>query len=235
VTFAAKAVVGSDGSVIDTNMKLSATEARALFTAGARVAIRYVFFGPARPGDLDAAELTLLTDEGFTVLAVQHPRSPANNTLSALTGGSDAAWAIKNAIEAGYDPAVPQPDGKPPALILDMEGVKGAWSGAVAHAHAWATAVAAAGFRVMVYCGYDCGMTSADCDALPGDPLFWCDAGPYNMRPAPHVGFVLKQHMQSTLAGIGVDKNDVLQDGVVYGVAKAADQNTEPVDTTATA
>lgn len=208
----ARAVALTD-LVVDTNMKITAAEAVALYAAGVRVIVRYVFFGPARAGDIDATELQGLLAAGLTVVLVQHPRLPKNNVLSDATGHSDASWAIKNALAAGYDPSVVSARLH---LALDMEGVV---SGGNVHAPAWCTDVYAAGFGVLVYNGYACGISSAQCDALPGSPEFWCDAAPLKVRPAPAVGYALHQQMQSIVAGIGVDKNEVLKDGVLWGIA----------------
>ena len=212
-----RAVNAADGLCVDTSFKLGISTARGLYSAGVRTVFRYVFFGQPKPGDIDAVELALLTDIGFTVVLVQHTRSPAYNELDAVTGKTDADWAVTNALAAGYDPALAA--GPPPFLVLDMEGVRNPGPSSVAHVRAWLPVVAFAGFRPMVYLGYCSGLSSSDCDALPNDPLFWCDAGPYKMRPSPSKHFVLKQWPQSLIAGVNVDRNDVLQDGVLFGLA----------------
>ena len=106
-------------------------------------------------------------------------------------------------------------------LVLDMEGLRNPGPQAVAHATAWVQAVSEAWYRPMIYLGYDSGLTSHDCDQLPCDPIFWCDAGPYNMRPAPTKHFALKQWPQAMISGVPIDRNDVLQDGAVVGLASA--------------
>jgi hypothetical protein len=222
-----KAIVAADGIVVDTNEKLTASMAQALYAAGVRVVIRYAPLpGNSAKDDLDAVELGALTDQGHTVLLIQHPREPKYNELTAATGLADAQHVIAYALSIGYDPKLPQPDGRPPRLGLDMEGLKNPGPDSFAHAKAWVVAALAAGFAVFVYLGYDCGLTSAQCDELAelGAYVdFLCDAGPYADRPAPKKGYVLKQHLQSTLAGVGVDRDDVLQNGVIYGVAKLPD------------
>ncbi len=233
MTLVARAVVAADGLVIDTDTKLTESEARAHWAAGVRVILRYVNHGPASPGDLDRVEFLMLTGIGFTVLIVQHPRAPSNNVLSDQTGRDDAMWAVQNALACGYDPTrVLVPTGcKPPHLALDMEGVRNPGPGSVAHASSWCTRMAFAGFGTLGYNGYDCGLTSADCDALPSSPLFWLDAcampigGPHDLRPLPKKGYVLHQQPESVLCGVHVDVNRVLEDGVLFGIADA-DVNT---------
>lgn len=207
--------------VIDTDWKIGPGTARGLWLAGVRTLIRYVGYGPPGPGDIDAVELELELGIGFTVVLVQHPRKPANNVLSSDTGASDAAWAIRNAIAAGYDPAKVPVSVHAPSLIADLEGVRNPGAGVVGFATRWAIDTSAARFRPVKYLGYDCGLTSADCDALPGDPEFFCDAGPYSERPRPAKGYALKQHPQTTIAGVGVDEDDVLRANAIYGVRAA--------------
>jgi len=224
-------ILASLGLVVDTDTKVSASEAKAMRAAGAGAVIRY---GPL-PGnsaaqDLDAVELAGLTNEDLVVVVVQHTREEEDNELSASTGAGDAQHLLTWCQLVGYV----TPGGQPPVTLgLDMEGVKNP-SGAFPHAQAWISKVLAAGYRAMVYVGFASGLTSAECDALAamGDVRFWCDAGPYKLRPAPSLGFALKQDPPSTLAGVGVDKNDVLQPGVVWGLGRmdvAANDDGDPV------
>jgi hypothetical protein len=217
-----KAVVGADGIVVDTCLHLSAAQAQALYAVGVRVVFRYVPLpGNAVGWDITEGELADLVGAGHTVLLVQHPRRPEENALNAVTGLADAQHSVAYALSIGCDPRAPQPDGKPPRIVLDMEGVLPA-SNSFAHAEAWVTYVLSQGFAAVVYIGYLSRLTNSNCDALAalGIVDFWCDAGPYSERPAPARGYALKQHVQSTLAGIGVDRSDVLVDCVLYGFAR---------------
>jgi hypothetical protein len=230
-----KAVVAAEGLCIDTNTKLSSSEGQALWDAGVRYIIRYVPLpGNSAGGDLDVGELTRLTAIGHTVIPIQHPRSPQYNTLNATTGLADAQHAINYCLSIDIDPSKVSVanGGRPPALGLDMEGLKNPGPDSFAHAKVWVTTVLAAGFSALVYFGYDSGVTSAQADeltALGAFVIFWCDAGPYNQRPAPSQRYTLKQHMQqSVLAGVNVDKDDILQDNVLYGIAFAPDPTPDP-------
>ena len=217
--------------VLDTDMKLSASEAKALYSAGCRTIVRYVPLPGNAPGwDLDAQELETDVEAGLVVVVIQHPRAPENNVLSAATGAGDAQHALAYCAQIGY---VRQADGVALSLGLDMEGVKNPGPSSFAHALAWVTDVLAAGYRALVYFGFDCGVTSAQADQLAalGAVVFWCDAGPYKDRPAPARKYAFKQEPQTTVAGVGVDKNALLQPGVVFGLA-AANDNEEPVPET---
>lgn len=211
----------------DTVLHLDGVRAGALYAANQRAVIRYVPLSGNGPGwDIDAKELAADLAAGMTVCFVQHPRTPENNTLSAATGHADAVVAIAYVAAlcktVGY---VPQPGARPKVfLALDMEGVR---TGAPDHAPAWVADVLATGWlAVLVYIGYASGLSSAQCDALvalasdPADVCFWCDAGPYGSRPKPSKGYAWKQRMESTVAGIGVDEDDVLDPTAVYGLAQ---------------
>jgi hypothetical protein len=217
------------GLVVDTNEKMTVEKLIGLFAAGVRVLCRYFPLpGNSASQDLDADELVVAATAGLVVFAVQHPRSPSNNVLSATTGGEDADCALAHAKLIGYVPTVEGPV----AISLDMEGVKNPGPDSFAHAQAWVTKVLAAGYQALIYLGYDCGLTSSQCNALvalgrPGQVLFWCDAGPYESRPSPAIGFVLKQHEQSTMAGAGVDEDDLLMPGALFGMTEG-----EPVEET---
>jgi len=212
----ASPVVGSVGLVVDTDTKLSLSECKALYTAGVRCVVRYVFFGSPRAGDIDAQELRNLTSSGITVVLIQHPREQKYNILTAATGSGDASWAVRNAVASGYDPKLVDPAGPRLALGLDMEGVI---SGGSSHAPTWCQYVDTAGFDPLVYLGFASGLTSSQCDSLPGSPVFWADAAALTARPQPTRGVSWHQHLPSSIAGVGVDVNTVLQDGAVVGIA----------------
>jgi hypothetical protein len=208
------------GLIVDTSEKLNAPKAKALRAAGVGAIGRYVFFGQPRPGDLDREELAVLTGEGHVVWVIQHPRDPADNMLSSDTGKADADWAITNAVSAGYDPSVIS---GPLSLTLDMEGLKNPGPASFAHANMWNGLVdfgiGGAGFRPLDYLGYDSGLTSANCDSMADELEFWLDDGPYSERPSPARKFAMRQGISKTIAGVGVDLNTLLKDGVIFGVA----------------
>jgi hypothetical protein len=73
------------------------------------------------------------------------------------------------------------------------------------------------------------GLTGQDLDALPGKPIFWRDFGAPSLRPQPLQGYCLQQSKQETLCGIGVDRDTVLQENVLFGLANE-DVNVEAPD-----
>lgn len=210
------------GLVVDTSQTVTRAQAKALYAAGVRAVGRYVFFGQPKPEDLDAEELLDLTGEGHVVWIIQHPREPADNTLSAETGKADADWAVTNSVAAGYDPSVIQ---GPLSLTLDMEGLKNPGPSSFAHANMWNGlvdfGVGGAGFLPLDYLGYDSGITSANCDAMTDEVEFWLDDGPYSERPSPARKFAMRQGISKTIGGVLVDLNTVLKDGVIFGAAAA--------------
>jgi hypothetical protein len=215
-------------TVIDTSTKLTSSEAAALYQAGVRSVWRYVFFGPPRPGDLDAAELALLTAAGLTVMVVQHVRNPGWQSGGEPDGSADARWALANAGDAGYRS---DPGGPELAICFDAEGIGNPGPNMVAHAASWCSCVASLGYQPVVYIGYDSGLRAADLDALPGSPLFWCDYAPLGMRPKPARGYVGHQQAQTTLCGVGVDVDAILVPGALYGLGSAPDLSDETPDT----
>ncbi len=225
------------GKAFDTDIALSRSEADAVVAAGYQAVCRYGPLPGNEPGwDFTAHELTNNTDAGLVVWMVQHPRRPENNILSDQTGQQDAEHLVTYAKLVGY--VAPDRTCKI-TLTLDMEGVKnpGALT-SFAHAKRWATVVLTAGYKVLIYLGYACGLTAAQCDALvaltatiPGctadDVAFWCDAADPKERPAPTRGLAAKQHVQTTICGFGADPDDILQP-VIFGLSKAPPEDVEP-------
>jgi Domain of unknown function (DUF1906) len=220
VTLVGRSVVPT---VVDTSAKITASSAAALYSAGVRTVGRYVFFGSPRAGDIDAAELELLTAAGLTVFLIQHVRNPGW-VASAAEGLADGKTAVANAQKASYASA-----GALLSLALDMEGVRNPGSDAFAHADSWCREVRKAGYWPLVYVGYDSGLDGDALDGLGGEPAFWCDYAPLSARPKPAMGYALHQQMQTSINGMPVDVDAVLQDSMVYGLAEA-DINQEPVD-----
>lgn len=203
----------ADGLVVDTSAKISSAHAVTLKTAGVSAIFRYVFFSVPRPGDLDMTELLDLVDAGLIVMCVQHVRNPGWVAGPQL-GTSDGLAAVANATKAGY---VTPPGQRACPIALDLEGVRNPGADVEAHARSWIQVVSAGGYAPIIYVGYDCGLTSAMLDSL--NVSTWCDYAALSARPSPTVGHVLHQKPQSTIAGVGVDVDDVLQDGVLYGLA----------------
>lgn len=186
-------------------------------------AIRYVHHGPAPREDLDPDELRSLLGAGFTVLVVQHPRAPADNILSADVGKGDAEWAIRNATAAGY---VTPAGSSPICLALDLEGVRNPGAAVAAFAVVWCQAVAAAGYRPVIYVGYGAGLSPQDLYELPNVDRYWAAWGPWTVAKR---GVCCKQHETVTVAGVELDPDYAYPDnegGVLTGLA---DVETEPV------
>lgn len=212
----------TSGIVIDTSTKLSAHEAASLYQAGVRAVGRYVFFRhPQGVGDLDAAELALLTAAGLVVFVVQHVRNPGW-IGSAMTGATDAVAAIANARAACYlpQPDLPSGDVGRPVIVLDLEGIG---HGGPEHAAAWCPFIDREGYRPAIYVGYASGMTTATLDALVGRPMMWADFAPLSSRPMPTAGYDMHQQSQTTMCGVGVDRDTLLTPGAFSGLAEAPD------------
>lgn len=214
-----------DGVTIDCSAKISRTIADCLVQDGVRALWRYVSFHP-QPigGDLDKTELALLITAGLTVLVVQHVRNPGWHA-SSIVAANDAIAAISNAHKAGYE----VDSGSPLSLALDLEGVSNPGSDAFAHADVWCRTVRTAGYAPVVYVGYASGLDSVALDSIGGEPAFWCDFAPLSARPRPTVGYALHQQAQSSMCGISVDVDAILQDGRLTGLA-AGERNVEVVD-----
>ena len=206
---------------VDTAHKLSSSDIQALSTATVlgrpiRAVCRYVFFGPPKGGDIDEQELQRIRSAGLVLWLAQHCRS-GSWVASGPLGAADGQWAVRNALGAGYGPVAGAP---PPALCLDLESVRNPGPDAVAHALQWRDVVALAGFRPVVYIGFDAGLTLSE-QALLGVPL-WSDFGPRS--PPPGRGFAGKQHPQCVVRGIGVDPDEFhadLMGEAIYGMGEA--------------
>ena len=205
---------------VDCSQKLTANELFAFKLQSAicvRFVVRYVFFGPPRPGDLDLSETQTVLDAGLTLLVVQHVRDHDWSPSKQL-GDSDGGWAAKNAEAAGYPPGLGL------HIALDLEGVAAASWGAptIEHAETWCSAVLAGGYRPVIYVGYKCGLTPQQLYDLPNVDRYWSDAGP---RSVVTRGFCMKQHAEITMAGIFVDPDHHSPDalnGVLTGLCAPA-------------
>ena len=216
---------------VDASQKLKAADAQRLAAATiqgqpVRFVWRYVFFGLALPGDIDAPEAGYVQDAGLVLLLVQHPRN-RGWMASAARGAEDGKWAGLNAHKAGYEPGA--------YIALDLEGLGNAGQVVADHAEAWAQEVLAAGFKAACYVGYDCGLSPAQLYALHGIDRYWSDAG---NRHVDVRGVCCVQGLQTQLAGVTVDPDQHFPDklgGVLRGMARipdAAPTTPEPVAST---
>ncbi len=191
---------------IDTSAKLSGTAPKRLastpLASGKEIRFvwRYVFFGPARPGDIDAGELEAILEAGLILLLVQHCRSGSWHA-SGAQGAEDGAWAVRNAQAAGY------PLGA--CIALDLESVANPGAAVQSHATQWCAVVKEAGYLPVVYVGFDCGLTPEELYELPGVERYWSDAGP---RSVAERGFCCKQYPQTSVAGTPVDPDQAFPD-----------------------
>jgi hypothetical protein len=221
VTLVSRPFNAGSGILVDTNYKPTELQARQMWAAGVRGIWRYVFFGPARPGDLDGAELQILLGLGFWVGCVQHvPKESWHADIS--TGLAHAQSSVSNAIRAGYV----TPEGQHPvALALDMEGIGNPGASSLAYARVSLQVRHTQGYQGVVYCGYDSGLKSEDLDSLNDDEScggsmleWWCDFAPLTSRPVPARGYAGHQKPQSVLGGVPVDVDQVLRDNAIYGL-----------------
>lgn len=209
----------SQHKVFDISAKLSEGEVMAMVAAVAPAPLalyRYVFFGPPKPQDLDAAELIMLLRH-VIVLVVVHVPYPGQWVPSPSLGVSHSGAAIANCIRAGYV----TPDGcNPLALGIDVEGATrgGDSPGYVASC---SDARVQHGYAPDLYTGYASGLTSAQVTALCSTystMSTWCDFANMAQRPAPARGFDAHQGPQMKLVGVDADPDTVLHDGVIYGL-----------------
>lgn len=173
--------------------------------------VRPVFFGPPKDTDIDAAELQAWLAAKIGVALYQHPRFPKDNVLSHQTGVDDTAWFVRNALAVGYDPSKLIPGSLPLLATPDLEGVQNPPS--VPYAAACTTGLRAAGFGPLLYLGFACGLKSADCDAMPGDPVWWPDFAPLDERPRPARGIAMHQHPQIQFCGFPADLDEAIAGG----------------------
>ena len=155
---------------------------------------RYVFFGPARPGDIDAAELDAIVGAGLPLMLVQHVRNPGWLASGDL-GEADARAAVANALRAGYTAGVLDENGRPPSLAMDLEGVRNSGTSVFEHCKRWGNVVRGAGYSPVLYVGYDAGLTPEQLWQIPTIDRYWSDFGP---RSVERRGFCCKQHDQIT-------------------------------------
>jgi hypothetical protein len=161
---------------------------------------RYVHFGPALGGDVDADEVKRLEDEGLALLVVQHCRY-FPWAASAKRGAEDGKHAVENAMAAGYLEGC--------SLAIDLEGVSNPGQAAIDHANAWAEVVEAGGYSPTDYIGFDSGMTADEHFALPKMHRYFGAAGAWNVSKR---GLCCRQYPTTTIAGIPCDPDHAYPD-----------------------
>jgi hypothetical protein len=201
VTIIARTV--TPGTGFDCSAKLTPVQARALKAMDHILCARYVPL-PANnaANDIDAAELTMLTDLGFEVLLVQHVRNPGWDPRS-HSGTIDAAVACEHALDAGY------PLGA--HIFLDLEGPAAAVdaAGMKLFAESWAARVLIDGFKAGVYIGYDLPLDAMALWLLHGVNSYWSDAA---HRHVANRGCALVQGRELTVRGVRIDEDTIAPD-----------------------
>lgn len=206
------AVLLGRGWCFDTASKLSAEQAARLkaapYPGHPMLALwRYVSLGAPSPADITPAERDAILGTGWLLGLVQHVQYPSWQA-DAASGLAHGKSAVAHAQLVGY------PAGS--HIGLDMEGLGNAGAPVMGYVVAWADTVHAAGYRVLLYVGYLDGLPDALVTALAEGgyvDAWWSDFGP---RALPQgLGFAMKQHAQNTVAGIGVDPDEVLIPGAI--------------------
>lgn len=181
---------------------------------------RYVSLGVPSPADITAAERDAILGAGWKLGLVQHVQRPSWQADPA-SGLSHGAAAVAHAQLVGYPPGC--------HLGLDMEGLGDHGVPVLGYVVAWADAAHATGYRVLMYEGYDDGLTDAEHQALSDGgyvDAWWSDYGPRTLPQS--LRFAMKQHAQTTVAGIGVDPDEVLIAGAIAVMGLASDAPTDP-------
>jgi hypothetical protein len=207
--------------VYDLSAKLSESEVQAMVAAVAPAPLalyRYVFFGPPKPSDLDAAELIMLLKYAVVLVVVHVPFE--GWIPSASLGTDHSGAAIANCIRAGY---VTPTGCNPLALGIDVEDcVRGGDS--VGYVRSCSDARIQHTYAPDLYTGFASGLKSADVTQLCADYTTmstWCDFANMAQRPAPARGFDAHQGAQIRLAGLDADPDTILHDNVIYGLCSA--------------
>lgn len=205
------------GNWLDTDQPLADPVLADIAAAGYQGVIRYVPL-PNNPTllDISAGELERICAatraDGLRLqcLLIQHPRLPANCDLTKhspqLDGQTAAQWCASVGYPAGCH------------LGLDCEGLAGA-SGeltavntpdvCIAWASVWQHVVIEAGFRAMLYEGYDVPLTPVQLYQLPGFDQYWSDAG---HRRIDTRGVSITQGGEVVIHGVKFDRDVVRPD-----------------------
>jgi hypothetical protein len=185
-----------------------ATRLKAASWVGPTLALwRYVSLGAPSPADITVAEVSAILGAGWLLGLVQHVQRPSWQADPA-SGLAHGKAATDHAALVSY------PQGC--HIGLDMEGLGDSGAPVVGYVVAWADAVHAAGYRVLLYLGYDDGIADTAMGRLVAGgyiDALWSDYGPRTLPTG--LSFALKQHAQTTVVGIGVDPDEVLSPGVI--------------------
>jgi hypothetical protein len=194
------------GRGFDTDQKVSEIVARALKSLGYTWCCRYVPISAANDTrqDIDATELTMLTDLGFEVSLVQHPRYEGWNPgeHSGLTDGSfGAQWARRVGLPTGCH------------LYIDLEGIAEGCTTftATKYTEDWATSAKAEGLPAGCYVGYQIPLDPDALYFLHGITSYWSDAA---NRRVTRRGCAIKQGRTMNIAGIQIDEDVIAPDNL---------------------
>ena len=163
---------------------------------------RYVSLGePFSRADITPGERDAILGAGWLLGLVQHVQRPSWQADAGL-GAAHGCAAVAHAASVGYPAGC--------HIALDLEGVGNPGAPVMGYVVRWAEKAHAAGYRVLLYCGYDDGLTDTQVTALAqGGHVdeFWSDFGPRSL-PIPYQ-FSVKQHAQTLVAGVSVDPDEI--------------------------
>lgn len=198
----------------DTDMVLSAQSAEHLADAQYQghdmgFALRYVSLGAPAKTDITVAERDNILSAHLSLGLVQHVERPdwqADNTVGTAHGQAAAHHAQLVEYPAGCH------------IGLDVEGLGDAGAPVYDYIAYWCDQVAAAGYLPLIYDGYQDGLTLALKAQLVTRGIvrasdWWSDFGQRFLPPG--LAFAMKQHAQTTLAGVLIDPDEILVPGVV--------------------
>ena len=178
---------------------------------------RYVSRGQPSPGDITVVERDNIFAGGWDALGlVQHVDKPS--WIADSTKGTDYGTAA-----ARHAQLVEYPVGC--HIVPDIEGLGDAGAPVYDFIAYWSDAVMAQGYLPLPYDGYDDGLAAQWKTQLVTRGIvrasdWWSDFGPRSLPPGR--SWVGKQHEQTTVAGIGVDPDEVLVDNVLVLMGQAA-------------
>lgn len=210
---------------VDTNTVLTAQKAKALaintvLSKPIKFVFRYVSLSaPFGRGDITVAERDAILGAGLALGLVQHVNWPGW-VANAANGAQHGEAAVAHAQSIGYPQAC--------AIGLDMEGVADSGQPVLDYVIAWAAAVHAAGYTVLLYNGYACGLTPDQLAQLKKDGhvgAFWKDFGP--RKPPTGYAFSLVQMTQQTMVGQPCDPDHYVGPDTI--ILMAADPAAAPV------
>lgn len=224
MSFAAVSLARSWGYDTDTKLTMGSASVlkRAPYPGQPMLFVfRYVPLSGTSLGDITIAERDAILAAGWLLGLVQHVLKPS--WQADATMGTQHALAAVQAAQA-----VDYPSGC--ALGLDMEGLGDAGAPVEAYIQGWSTVVRAAGYKVLLYVGYDDGLTEVQTLAIADYvDAWWSDFGPRSLPPP--LQFAIKQHAQTKVAGIDVDPDQCLLDGIISLMGIVLDADPAIVDT----